>query len=514
MGREHSNDPGAIGGRSHPPTRHSSLAPILLLAAIAAMMLVGLDQGDLRQDPLVYGAVSKQVWQSQQWDRLYFGADPYLNKPPLYFWVSAALFQIGGPTPAMARLASILPGFAFILLLFAWLKNRGFPPALAAVATLLVALCPVFLEHATAGRLETLYLLGLIGGCWTLDHTRLPTLGRSLLLTAFATIGWLTKGPAALVYLPLWALLLPIPGMTASNLTRRLWLVMLAANGIGALSFHLWWRHQHSLFGAGLMEATASREFVNRFAVELSQLSGGIVYYLTKGLVGFFPILVVSAGCWFATRRRNPTAPTEPPAATPAGLSHWRPLLWIAVVVTPAILPEQPATRYLLPALPALALLSCSLLKRCTNIVQAAIIPLAGLVIVGAVAVELTPIPLHQSVPAQWRQALQHLPLQGESENVIPSVGPPHWELKAFLSYYGGGQVRQVDPPELLAFPTGTWVLLQQQDFRKLPYLFDDHMEIDGWILARLNAESHPHPRTETGIPPLNANASGDSPAD
>ena len=172
MGLEHSNDPGPIGARCHPPARHSSLVPILLLAAIAAIMLVGLDQGDLRQDPLVYGAVSKQVWRSQQWDRLYFGADPYLNKPPLYFWVSAALFQIGGPTPAMARLASILPGFGFILLLFAWLRNRGFPAATAAVATLLAALCPVFLEHATAGRLETLYLLGLIGGCWTLDHPR------------------------------------------------------------------------------------------------------------------------------------------------------------------------------------------------------------------------------------------------------------------------------------------------------------------------------------------------------
>ncbi|MGI6300564.1 MAG: hypothetical protein ACOX52_05855 [Verrucomicrobiota bacterium] len=254
----------------------------------------------------------------------------------------------------------------------------------------------------------------------------------------------------------------------------------------------------------------------NRFAVELSQLSGGNrLYYLTKGLVGFFPILVVSAGCWFAPRHRNATAPTEPPAGTPAGLSHWRPLLWIAVVVTPAILPEQPATRYLLPALPALALLSCSLLQRCTNIVQTAIIPLAGLVIVGAVAVELTPIPLHQSVPAQWRQALQHLPpARRIRKTSYPRSAHPIGNSKAFLSYYGGGQVRQVDPPELLAYPTGTWVLLQQQDFRRLPYLFDDHMEIDGWILARLNAESHPHPRTETGIPPLNANASGDSPAD
>ncbi|MGI6300565.1 MAG: ArnT family glycosyltransferase [Verrucomicrobiota bacterium] len=104
------------------------------------------------------------------------GLIPYLNKPPLYFWVSAALFQIGGPTPAMARLASILPGFAFILLLFAWLKNRGFPPALAAVATLLVALCPVFLEHATPpGAWKPSTCSALIGGCWTLDHTRLPT---------------------------------------------------------------------------------------------------------------------------------------------------------------------------------------------------------------------------------------------------------------------------------------------------------------------------------------------------
>jgi hypothetical protein len=76
---------------------------------------------------------------------------------------------------------------------------------------------------------------------------------------------------------------------------------------------------------------------------------------------------------------------------------------------------------------------------------------------------------------------------ESSPEQIIPSVGPPDWQAKGFLYFYGGFPVKQVDPPELLDDPQGTWVMLQPGDFEKLRYLFDRHMEVQNIIFARLS---------------------------
>lgn len=71
-------------------------------------------------DEGIYANVSLELFRSQDWSNLtYFGAD-FLEKPPLQFWVTSALFGIIGPTELAVRILPALAGVATSLLLALW----------------------------------------------------------------------------------------------------------------------------------------------------------------------------------------------------------------------------------------------------------------------------------------------------------------------------------------------------------------------------------------------------------
>ena len=75
-------------------------APAGLVLLASSLLLTRLGEGCLRLDSLLYAAISWMVAEGGGWDRLWFGYEPYFNKPPLLFWTVALCFRACGVSEA------------------------------------------------------------------------------------------------------------------------------------------------------------------------------------------------------------------------------------------------------------------------------------------------------------------------------------------------------------------------------------------------------------------------------
>lgn len=101
------------------------LALIIFGWRLSTVPLTNWDEG-------IYANVNLELFRSHDWTKLtYFGAD-FLEKPPLQFWITSALFGILGPTELAVRLVSAVAGVGTALLLawWTWQATRERLPAL------------------------------------------------------------------------------------------------------------------------------------------------------------------------------------------------------------------------------------------------------------------------------------------------------------------------------------------------------------------------------------------------
>jgi 4-amino-4-deoxy-L-arabinose transferase-like glycosyltransferase len=168
------------------------------------------------------GQNAQAILNSGQWDlpRLFDGRVE-MQKPPLYYWLVAALGWLnGGVVNAWCvRLPAALSALGCVLLLFFWGRRRGRPLA-GFLAALMLATCLHFTALARTGRIDmvltftvALALVGFFEGA------------RRWLLLAYVAVaaGVMLKGPIGL--------LLPAMVWVASRLSPRM-----AIRGLG-----LWW---------------------------------------------------------------------------------------------------------------------------------------------------------------------------------------------------------------------------------------------------------------------------------
>jgi hypothetical protein len=98
----------------------------VLLAATtvvtALFMFYNLSGLSLRNwDEGIHAEVSREVIETGNWLDLHFMGDEYFRKPPLKFWLSAALMKIDGPTEWAARAPNAAAGIIVVALLALWI---------------------------------------------------------------------------------------------------------------------------------------------------------------------------------------------------------------------------------------------------------------------------------------------------------------------------------------------------------------------------------------------------------
>ncbi len=177
------------------------LLPGLLLYPCLRFRLFEPDEGR-------YAEIPREMLQRGEWVVPYLQGEPYLDKPPLLYWLVAASYRLFGAHDWSARLVPALAVHACVLLTYL-LGRRSLGPRAAFAGALALGLAPGFVSM---GRL--LLLDGLLT-LWTtlallaaFEAVRGERLRWSwwLLSAAACGLGVLTKGPVALVLLapPLW----------------------------------------------------------------------------------------------------------------------------------------------------------------------------------------------------------------------------------------------------------------------------------------------------------------------
>jgi 4-amino-4-deoxy-L-arabinose transferase-like glycosyltransferase len=154
-------------------------------------------------DEPVYGQVAREMVASTDWLTPHLNGGLWFDKPPLFYWLSAASVWMFGPTEFACRLPSALGAVALVLLVYA-LARYDFGPRAAWLCALIMATCLQQIVLARAAVTDMTFVLCLTAALYGyrrwLDES--PTDRRSQMLWALfcgaATgLAMLTKGPVA-----------------------------------------------------------------------------------------------------------------------------------------------------------------------------------------------------------------------------------------------------------------------------------------------------------------------------
>ena len=131
---------------------------------VLILFWVGAKAGDLRGDPLTYAVIAKKMALENQWLNPMLMDEPYLNKPPLFLWITAFFFKIFGTSSYMAKLPSLIFSTLDVWMLYA-LSLRWFKQSDAAFFTAFSFMSTrwVVRDFASA-RPESLLAFGLLLG--------------------------------------------------------------------------------------------------------------------------------------------------------------------------------------------------------------------------------------------------------------------------------------------------------------------------------------------------------------
>jgi len=190
-------------GSAPQPERLSLWSLLWLILIPGAILYPSLSFALFEPDETRYAQIPREMLQRQEIVVPYLHNEPYLDKPPLFYWLVMTSYTVFGVGPGSARLVPALAvhGTIFLVYLFGrrWLGEK---PAIW--GALLLSLAPGF-----AGMARLLLLDGLLTFLVTLtvfsafEAVRGEQFRRGWwLLSAFACgLGMLTKGPIAEVLL-------------------------------------------------------------------------------------------------------------------------------------------------------------------------------------------------------------------------------------------------------------------------------------------------------------------------
>src|SRR5262249_10052972 len=123
-----------------------------------------------------YAQIPREMLQRGDWLVPVLQGEPYLDKPPLFYWLGMASYRLFGPDAWAARLVPALAVHATLLVTYLLGRRTvGDRPALA--AALLLALAPGFVTTSRLLLLDgVLTLFVVVAVLAAFEATRGPTL--------------------------------------------------------------------------------------------------------------------------------------------------------------------------------------------------------------------------------------------------------------------------------------------------------------------------------------------------
>jgi hypothetical protein len=185
-----------------PPVGSLRLRSLALLIVLPSLLLYGALSFHLFEpDEGRYAEIPREMLIRGEWIIPYLQGEPYLDKPPLLYWLVRLSYTVFGVHDWTARLVPALAIHATILLAY-FFGRRWLGEACAFTGSLILALAPGFV---TIGRLLTMdgllsvwVALSLCAGYEAIRGERFRT-SWWLLAALSCGLGVLTKGPVAIV---------------------------------------------------------------------------------------------------------------------------------------------------------------------------------------------------------------------------------------------------------------------------------------------------------------------------
>jgi len=172
------------------------------LLAAGLLLLVGLTLPLTAPDETRYSEIPKEMVAGGDWIVPHRHGEPYLDKPPLHYWLVAASYEFLGPRPGLVRWPSVL-GAVFCVGILYLLGRKLYGETVALSAAVILAAMPGLQVAAHYGSLDVLFTLWMTLGQLSLwlglrrsdrvDYRWIVGAGLS------CGLGLLTKGPVALV---------------------------------------------------------------------------------------------------------------------------------------------------------------------------------------------------------------------------------------------------------------------------------------------------------------------------
>ncbi|HLV85546.1 MAG TPA: glycosyltransferase family 39 protein [Candidatus Sulfotelmatobacter sp.] len=335
---------------------------ILLLAGFCAFLFFyGLGQfGLIGADEPRYAQVAREMLDRHDWVTPVLGGQPWLEKPPLYYWQAMLAYSALGVSDVAARIPAAFD--AALLVVAVYLFFRRFRGGVEVDAALITASCAGVIGYSRAASMDmplaATFALGMLAW-WAWRESG----SRSFLAIFYALIalGMLAKGPVAPFLAAVIVSLFAIASRQPRLILKTLWLPGILLFVAIALPWYVVVQVRNpQFFHEFILEHNLAR-----FSTNLYHHPEPFWYYLPVMLLALVPwiVFVIAAviapvRTWWAERK---SVPSEPDLEFQFSLFA---CCWLVVPVVFFSLSQSKLPGYILPAVPAGAVLLADYLRR------------------------------------------------------------------------------------------------------------------------------------------------------
>ncbi|HKN17569.1 MAG TPA: glycosyltransferase family 39 protein [Candidatus Sulfotelmatobacter sp.] len=342
-------------------TNRTRTDSLLLAGFCAFLFFYGLGQfGLIGADEPRYAQVAREMLERHDWITPVLGGQPWLEKPPLYYWQAMLAYCIFGVSDGAARLPSALDATLLVLAIYFFL--RRFRSGFELDGALIAASCAGIVGYARAAStdmpLAAAFTIGMLAW-WAWRETEKKSY--LAVFYGFMALGTLAKGPVA----PFLAIVVIVFYAAAIRQLRlvpkTLWLPGIALFCVIALPWYVTVQARNPEF---------FREFIvehnlGRFSKNLYHHTEPFSYYLPVTALALLPWTVFTVAAfvqsitkWWASRKsiKDSRGGFETQFSVFA-------CCWLVVPVGFFSISQSKLPGYILPAIPAGTLLLAGYLK-------------------------------------------------------------------------------------------------------------------------------------------------------
>jgi 4-amino-4-deoxy-L-arabinose transferase-like glycosyltransferase len=343
-------------------TNRTRTDSLLLAGFCAFLFFYGLVQfGLIGADEPRYAQVAREMLERHDWITPVLGGQPWLEKPPLYYWQAMIAYRVFGVSDWAARLPSAIDASFLVLAVYFFL--RRFRPGFELDGALIAASSAGIIGYARAASMDmalaTAFTIGVLGW-WTWRES-----GKKIYLAVFygfMAFGMLAKGPISLFLAALVIVLYAAAVRELRLALKTLWLPGIVLFCAIAMPWY---------FAVQVRNPEFFRVFIlehnlGRFSKDLYHHTEPFWYYLPVTALALVPwtVFVIAAFLeqvrwWWGESRRANGADRD--CENQFGVFA---CCWLIVPVLLFSISQSKLPGYILPAIPAGALLLADYLRQ------------------------------------------------------------------------------------------------------------------------------------------------------